>query len=341
MTVVELLVEHKAEREREAEEAAEAMRNRSFPRGSQLLVLFVDEMLELVLAHVGATGMASVECTCQRFRNLVSVTARRLVEGRPRILRDWVPWRRGEKWVRLLHELELLEAPLIFSPSRVHPSIVLTKGGAKASSPSVGWSYRPPPIPVAEWWCAHAWRPAFCGPTMRNGIHRAEVTIHSDGMFIGAISQAVVANGLQQPDREPQYEVPAGWQEPTWDQEQLGGYYLYNTCGGKAYRTNPNASVEAMPYDEHTGHDWEGREGAIVRGERLGMHLDLAEGTLTLFRNGRRLGRPHSGLTGGLVWAVWLGSAEEGGEDTVRIRSLRPDEEFQPDPDSDSDSDSE
>jgi hypothetical protein len=89
---------------------------------------------------------------------------------------------------------------------------------------------------------------------MRNGIHIAEVVIDSDGIFVGVISQAVVANSLQQPDRVPEYEVPEGWQEPVWNQEQLGGYYLYNTCGGKAFRTNPNASVEALPPDEEYGH---------------------------------------------------------------------------------------
>ena len=47
----------------------------------------------------------------------------------------------------------------------------------------------------------------------------------------------------------------------------------------------------------------------------IGMLLDLDEGTMTVFKNGRRLGVMTKGLTGKKSWAVCLGVAEgpEGG----------------------------
>ena len=49
--------------------------------------------------------------------------------------------------------------------------------------------------------------------------------------------------------------------------------------------------------------DWEGMEKA-VSGDDIGMLLDLDEGTLSVYKNGRKLGVMKSGLAGPYCWAV-------------------------------------
>lgn len=48
---------------------------------------------------------------------------------------------------------------------------------------------------------------------------------------------------------------------------------------------------------------WDGREG-ISSGDELGMLLDLDEGTLSVYKNGRKLGVMKRGLAGPYCWAV-------------------------------------
>ena len=49
--------------------------------------------------------------------------------------------------------------------------------------------------------------------------------------------------------------------------------------------------------------DWEGMQGA-VKGDRIGMAIDLDEGSMTVYKNGERLGVIQSGLNGEYVWAA-------------------------------------
>jgi hypothetical protein len=67
-------------------------------------------------------------------------------------------------------------------------------------------------------------------------------------------------------------------------------------------------------YDTFTGHrcpgyhEWEGRQGA-TNGDRIGMLLDLDQGTMTVYKNDERLGVMATGLSGEYSWAVALDSA--------------------------------
>ena len=49
--------------------------------------------------------------------------------------------------------------------------------------------------------------------------------------------------------------------------------------------------------------DWQGREG-LGGGGTVGLLLDLDEGTLSVFKNGRRLGVMKDGLGGEYRWFV-------------------------------------
>ena len=54
--------------------------------------------------------------------------------------------------------------------------------------------------------------------------------------------------------------------------------------------------------------DWQGREGLTESGT-IGLLLDLDEGTLSVFKNGSRLGVMKDGLGGECVWFVSVYSA--------------------------------
>ena len=51
--------------------------------------------------------------------------------------------------------------------------------------------------------------------------------------------------------------------------------------------------------------DWEGRQTAMDQGDRIGMLLDLDQGSMTVWKNGELLGVMQAeGLSGPLCWAV-------------------------------------
>ena len=57
-------------------------------------------------------------------------------------------------------------------------------------------------------------------------------------------------------------------------------------------------------------HEWEGMQSARM-GDRVGLLLDLDQGSMTVYKNGERLGVMVSGLSGEYCWAVVLGEPGE------------------------------
>ena len=51
---------------------------------------------------------------------------------------------------------------------------------------------------------------------------------------------------------------------------------------------------------------WEGRQGAREEGDRIGLLLDLDQGSMTVYKNDERLGVMATGLSGKYSWAVSL-----------------------------------
>ena len=76
-------------------------------------------------------------------------------------------------------------------------------------------------------------------------------------------------------------------------------------------------------YYTHFGHhfpgynDWEGIQSANEEGDRIGMLLDLDQGSMTVYKNDERLGVMATGLSGEYSWAVSL--YKQG--DSVRIEA--------------------
>jgi hypothetical protein len=130
----------------------------------------------------------------------------------------------------------------------------------------------------------YIYRDAASKAVMRAGRHYAQFTaVGVDLMFFGAI-------------------------RPGWDVE--GGQDAYTVDGHCFYDTG-NGFFFPAP------HDWEGRQAAMQEGDRIGMLLDLDQGTMTVYKNDERLGVMATGLSGKYSWAVslpWHG-------DSVRIEA--------------------
>jgi hypothetical protein len=106
---------------------------------------------------------------------------------------------------------------------------------------------------------------------MRAGRHYAQFTVVSgDSMFFGVI--------------QPGWDVKGENHAPYVD-----GHCFYRTYGG--WR---------MP----GYHNWEGIQNAREEGDRIGMLLDLDQGTMTVYLNDERLGVMATGLSGEYSWAA-------------------------------------
>jgi hypothetical protein len=108
---------------------------------------------------------------------------------------------------------------------------------------------------------------------MRAGRHYVQFTVVSgDSMFFGVI--------------QPGWDVEGGTSAVTVD-----GHCFYNTGYGFRY---PDM------------HSWEGMQTANEEGDRIGLLLDLDQGSMTVYKNDERLGVMATGLSGEYSWAVAL-----------------------------------
>ena len=124
------------------------------------------------------------------------------------------------------------------------------------------------------------WRAAASTVVMRSGRHYAQFTVVAgDYMMFGVI--------------RPGWGVEGGV-----DAEYVDGHCFYYTNGGYRFPAR---------------HAWEGMQGAKKQGDRIGMLLDLDQGSMTVWKNGQQLGVMQAeGLRGPLCWAASLYALDHG-----------------------------
>jgi hypothetical protein len=113
---------------------------------------------------------------------------------------------------------------------------------------------------------------AASNAVMRAGHHFAQFTVTSDDTFLGVI-------------------------RPSWDVE--GGRGAHDVDGHCFYHTETGRHWPPF-------RNWEGRQRAREQGDRIGMLLDLDQGSMTVYKNDERLGVMATGLSGEYSWAVSL-----------------------------------
>jgi hypothetical protein len=117
------------------------------------------------------------------------------------------------------------------------------------------------------------WYTAASKAVMRAGRHYAQFTVVR-GMYI---TLGVIRPGCDVEGGEVAYAVDGHCFYDTYDGSRCPGY-----------------------------HSWEGMQGVLKRGDRIGMLLDLDQGTMTVYKNDERLGVMATGLSGEYSWAVTL-----------------------------------
>jgi hypothetical protein len=163
------------------------------------------------------------------------------------------------------------EAELLRRPlvfSRSHKTIWLSEDGS--------WATKDPN------YASFDWRDAMSKVVMRAGRHYVEFTKEREKcMMLGV--------------------VRAGW-------DVEGGGHAFGAHGNCFYHTqlgscthSPSGRVASV------GCSWEGMQCAEDDGDRIGMLLDLDQGSMTVYKNDERLGvMMPSGLSGEYSWAVEL-----------------------------------
>ena len=135
--------------------------------------------------------------------------------------------------------------------------------------------------------------------TLSEGGSLATMVVNGDGYYRAAASKAVMRAGRHY----VQFTMASGGDmffgviRPGWDVEggqgarYVDGHCFYGTYFGHHF---PGA------------HDWEGMQTTEEDGDRIGMLLDLDQGTMTVYKNDERLGVMATGLSGSYSWAVSL-----------------------------------
>jgi hypothetical protein len=114
-------------------------------------------------------------------------------------------------------------------------------------------------------------RNAASRAVMRAGRHYVQFTVLSGYMMCGVI-------------------------QPGWDVE--GGENAHRVDGHCFYITGNGCCCPGY-------NSWEGMQGA-KQGDRIGMLLDLDQGTMTVYKNDKRLGVMATGLSGEYSWVVTM-----------------------------------
>ena len=261
-----------------------------------------DEIALLIGKHLPAEALCLLLLTCKRFSekyvtvvrpvgstaspekagawSIVDEIARRRLDECHEGERAWVPRRGDERWLGLMFEVEALRVASKCFTRLSNDQLRLTDDGAK-----VTWPNHHGPN---HHWLAEALPVATTTANMRAGKHFAQITVTATApLYFGVVRS-------------------------TWHNEQ--GADALNQQGHCFYFTHTGHRTS----DGHPQEHWEGMQRAR-RGDRIGLLLDCDEGTVTVFRNGTKLGKIDEGLDSEYNWAVALHSNASARIDAVSV----------------------
>ena len=217
-----------------------------------------------------------------------------------------LPTYQGEGWIALYHQLLLLRKPLIFD--HLIGRFAQYVDGDKSRVMLSAYPYTA--------------KSAVSSHIMRAGKHYVEVLTRSDMGLVGVMRP--VANCFA---NHPQILLSYNFLTPTY----LDGFLSPKFLGERNERWG-DSNVNGCQYSLTTGlccwsnweergqsdnaaarETWDGQESFSRQTQNLvlGLLLDLEEGTLSVYKNGRRLGTMKSGLSGEYCWVVSIQTGDE------------------------------
>ena len=267
-----------------------------------------DDLLIRCASYLDADGLAQLGRTSARFgipqagqqRSLVNEAAhQRFEQSATDEENKCLPKYGDESDIGLCRALESLRRPLSFDElvgrgfgPQEHPACVSCSGyGVYYST-------------------------AMSGHVMRGGRHFVEFAIDGDGMTIvhlGVIRPISLTDGIDwntdwRRQVDPVYvssnnkqavsEKLRSQRTAKWGDSNVHCCSYYSSIG-TCFWTDWSNGANFL--------EWQGREGLVGNGT-VGLLLDLDEGTLSVFKNGRRLGLMKEGLGGDYCWFVTTAS---------------------------------
>ena len=198
-----------------------------------------------------------------------------------------LPKYRDESWLELLHNLEIHRGRLVFQQLLGMPAGTDYVGGDRARlSASSGGSITS---------CT-----AVCNEVMRAGRHFATVEVYSGSMLSFGVIRPIKYWHMRTFNPYNAY-MQSDLLSGRTDRWGSGDVHccMYRQDGGCDWTDWRHVSSHL----DQSLRDWEGAEPCYGRA-KIGLLLDLDEGTLTAYKNGRRLGVMSNGLSGVYSWSI-------------------------------------
>ena len=263
-------------------------------------VLFNSDSLFKIASHLPAEGLLNLALTCRRFGaptrssevggdislSLIEETARRIVQdSATEEQRNALPGYDGYNWLGKYNYLQLLRMPLKFD-QLVGQHIEYVEGNKSRVFNRQG-----------------SWATAFSNNIMMAGKHYASFEVYNSRcLYVGVMRPG---EAMQSTSANPLQSVFFEHFTQRMESEQY------------------NNTVNCCMYDTYYGfcHSQDWSEDNIVRtvwggmeilsgSYKIGMLLDLDEGTLSVYNNGRKLGVMKRGLAGQYCWVVSLSETQ-------------------------------
>ena len=258
-----------------------------------------NDLLIRCASYLDADGLAQLGRTSARFgipqagqeRSLVNEAAhQRFRQGATDEEKSRLPKYDEESDIGLYRALESLRKPLCFEML-------------------VGDGFGPQEHPASVTYVGGNWSTAMSGHVMRGGRHFAEFAITNDNQNIclGVIRPVSLTNGI---------DLEADWGGQVYPVNVSSSYKPAVAEKMRSQRTAKwgDSNVHCCAYYCSNGRcswtdwdskekcsKWQGSEGLAGSGT-IELLMDLNEGTLSVFKNGRRLGVIKDGLNGGYSW---------------------------------------
>jgi len=255
-------------------------------------LIFNSDILPKIISYLPSIDVLNLAITCKRFGISDNDKTSSLIETSASIaVQDFatdellgaLPNYDGEGSLADYHYLQLLKAPLTFDQ--------LVGGAVYVNSEDKSYVTRYIPFGY--------WGTAFSNNILRAGKHYVtfEITMGNSGSFWLGVMRPGQAN--ENANGTPlQSDFFQNFSRRFVHGEHNNN--IYNCC---VYGTSVGECSSNDWIDYIEDGDWEGMETFHSDGE-IGMLLDLDEGTLSVYKNGRFLGIMKRGLAGPYCWAA-------------------------------------
>ena len=259
-------------------------------------VLFNSDTLSKIISYLPSVDLLNVALTCKRFGVSEDNSEPSLIEETAHVAVQDIaieeqlaalPYYDGESSLADYHYLQLLREPLTFNQLAGAAEYV---GGDKSCV-------------IAN--RSDGWQSAFSNNILRAGKHYASFTANSQVrvfVFLGVTRPGKAHKNAIDAPLHPGFFRHFTRYMVHGEGNNNVQCCMYNTRCGKCYTSDWEGGIPSF-------NCWDGME-IISSGDELGMLLDLDEGTLSVYKNGQKLGVMKKGLAGPYCWVVSMGDSD-------------------------------